>query len=82
MKHIQSRSRSPFVLGLLAALVLASTAVAQPGNKKKDEEPPLPPTINKDREAASPVIPYVLAFLTIGLVVGITTIPSRRGHQD
>lgn len=81
MKHSQFRSRSPFVLGLLAVSVLASAAFAQPG-KKKEEDPPLPPTINKDRESSSPVVPYVLAFLTIGLVVGITTIPSRRGHQD
>ncbi|MEK6702364.1 MAG: hypothetical protein AABZ53_08885 [Planctomycetota bacterium] len=81
MKHSHFRSRSPFVLALLAASVLASAAFAQP-SKKKEEEQPLPPTINKDRESSSPIIPYLFAFLTIGIVVGITTIPSRRGHQD
>ncbi|TSA39595.1 hypothetical protein D4Q85_00910 [bacterium] len=75
-------SRSFFLAPVLALCVLASATYAQPGNKKKLEEPPLPPTITRDKEGSSPVIPYILAFLTIGLVVGVTTIPSRRGHQD
>ena len=82
MNTSRTRSRTSILAPAMALCVLASVAFAQPANKKKVEEPPLPPTITKDREGSSPVIPYILAFLTIGLVVGVTTIPSRRGHQD
>lgn len=81
MNPSHSRSRSPLTTALLAVCVLATAAMAQPGNKKKEEEPPLPPSYSK-LEEPNPIVPYLFAFLTIGVVVGITTIPSRRGHQD
>jgi hypothetical protein len=59
--------------------VLASSAVAQPS--KKGEEAPIPPTISK-LEQHGPIVPYMLAFILIGAIVGISAIPSKRGHQD
>jgi hypothetical protein len=64
----------------LAALALASTAVAQPA-KKNAEELPVPPTTTK-LEQPYLIVPYLLAFMLIGAIVGVAAIPSKRGHQD
>ena len=65
---------------VLAALALATAATAQPG-KKSAEEAPVPPTTNK-LEEPNVILPYLVAFILIGAVVGVSTIPSKRGHQD
>lgn len=67
-------------ISVVAALALAAAATAQP-NKKNVEEPPVPPTTNK-LESPGIIVPYMLAFVLIGAIVGITAIPSKRGHQD
>jgi hypothetical protein len=71
------RTRSALMFGLLS--LLAASSSAQPS--KKGAEDPIPPTISK-LEPAGIIIPYMLAFLLIGAVVGISAIPSKRGHQD
>lgn len=66
-------------LSVVAALALAACAAAQP--KKNAEELPVPPTTSK-LEDAGIIVPYMLAFVLIGGIVGITAIPTKRGHQD
>lgn len=63
-----------------AALALAAClpANAQP---KKTVEPPVPPTTTKIEDPGI-IVPYLLAFVLIGAVVGVIAIPSKRGHQD
>jgi hypothetical protein len=71
------RTRVALVLGMIG--LCSATASAQPS--KKGEEPPIPPTISK-LEPSGIIIPYILAFILIGAVVGVSAIPSKRGHQD
>ena len=67
-------------VSLILAMALAAAATAQPA-KKNVEEPPVPPTTTK-LEAPGIIVPYMLAFILIGAIVGISAIPSKRGHQD
>lgn len=69
------------ILAAGLAAVIACTVSAQPSNKKGPEAP-LPPQTNKLENPGSILIPYTLAFLMIGGIVGITAIPAKRGHQD
>lgn len=72
-----NRTRIAF---MVAALALSASANAQPG-KKNAEEAPLPPTTTK-LESPYLIVPYLLAFILIGAIVGVSAIPSKRGHQD
>ena len=65
---------------LAVVMTLAASAQAQPG-KKNVEEAPSPPTTTK-LEAPYLIVPYLLAFILIGAIVGVSAIPSKRGHQD
>lgn len=86
-RRVEGPSRVGFIhmkrictISVVAALALASAATAQPG-KKNAEELPVPPTTSK-LEAPGIIVPYMLAFVLIGAIVGITAIPTKRGHQD
>ena len=72
-------NRTRIVL-FLAAMALATSAAAQPA-KKNAEELPVPPTTTK-LEQPYLIVPYLLAFILIGAIVGVSAIPSKRGHQD
>ncbi len=57
------------------------TALAQSGEVKKGE-PARPPTAPLGNNTSAPFLPMGIGILVAILVVGVSFIPSRRGHQD
>jgi hypothetical protein len=76
--------RTLLTAALLAAATFTAPVLAQGpsgGTKKKDAQPliaPVPPIGKSD----TPWMPYGVAILLAGLIIGANFIPSKRGHQD
>jgi len=73
----RQRPRWQWLAAAGVALACASAAVAlqdgaQPPSPPRPEAPGDPPVLAN----------FMVAVLVIGLVVGATVIPSKRGHQD
>jgi hypothetical protein len=58
----------------VAALTLLAPALAW----ARDNVPP-PPTLSR---TPKPWLGFVVMFLLVALVLGISLMPSKRGHQD
>lgn len=77
---IRSALGAAMAIGLVAG-VATDVALAQPKDKKKQEElkPPVPPN---DKEMPTHYWGLAALLLGIGLVTAANLIPSKRGHQD
>lgn len=72
------------LLSLTSALGLATLMMTLPAHAQapKKDEVPVAPTPTKEDEDA-PAIMNILTMALIALVVlGVSAIPSKRGHQD
>jgi hypothetical protein len=66
---------------MAAAVALAPVALGQPTEGKKGE-PLKPPTAQAGSNTAGPWLPMLIGVGVAALVVGVSFIPSKRGHQD
>ncbi len=70
---------APIILAAVALSAPAALAQQNAADTPQSISPPLPPT----KQNKPPVIMYyLLAAAIVFLVVGVNTIPSKRGHQD
>lgn len=73
------------VLLVMAVQVLPSVSpagIVVPGTVASAQETaPKPPTTS-DRDTAPKILNYALLALLVGLVLGASMFPSKRGHQD
>lgn len=80
MKKVMSMRRLAAAMVVGCAAVMVSPAAGQP-SKSKVEEAPAPPMPGK-MDSNGVIVNYLLVVVVIAAVVGVTAIPSRRGHQD
>jgi len=67
---------------LAAAMLFTVSASAQEGGTKKKEVQPLIAPVPPIGKSDTPWMPYGVAVILAGLIIGVNFIPSKRGHQD
>lgn len=65
-------------LPIVAALLCAVPAEAQPGAKTQQVSPPTP----KQPDEPPIIMNYLVMLALAAAVIGANAIPSKRGHQD
>jgi len=74
------RFRSIAISLLLFGCIASYAVAAQPSSMSRALLPP--PTPGSNQDSPEPWIGMLLMFIVVAIIITISMMPSRRGHQD